>query len=135
MTTLLDAHEHEHFIESLPLDPDIWNEVENVIGKSKQPSRAIVVERDGETIVVVLIDESDPFTVPEIRKNTDLTPREAEVAVLLAQRKSSHEIARALEFTIHSARRHTEQVLLKLGIHSRRDVGDALSARLGRADS
>jgi DNA-binding CsgD family transcriptional regulator len=51
-----------------------------------------------------------------------LTRREAEVARLLAVGKSNAEIAEALSISEHTARRHTEQVLLKLGVRSRAAV-------------
>jgi len=51
-----------------------------------------------------------------------LTPREAEVARLLAVGKSNAEIAAELLISEHTARRHTEQVLLKLGVRSRAAV-------------
>ena len=51
-----------------------------------------------------------------------LTPRETEVARLLAVGKSNAEIAAALSISEHTARRHTEQVLSKLGVRSRAAV-------------
>lgn len=61
-----------------------------------------------------------------IRQRFGLTRREAEVALLLAARKSNDEIARALCVSPHTARHHTEHVMLKLGISSRRSVSAAL---------
>ena len=55
-----------------------------------------------------------------------LTPREAEVAGLLARRLTSREIADRLSISPHTVRRHTERVLAKLGVRSRRDVEDVL---------
>lgn len=52
----------------------------------------------------------------------DLTPREIEVAELLARRRTAREIAKTLEISHSTARRHTEKVLSKLGLHSRTDV-------------
>lgn len=60
----------------------------------------------------------------QLRERFGLTPREAEVALLLAERKTNREIADELVISPHTARRHTERVLGKLGIHSRRSVGD-----------
>jgi len=56
-----------------------------------------------------------------------LTRREAEVARLLAVGKSNAEIAKALSISEHTARRHTEQVLLKLGVRSRAAVAPLLA--------
>ena len=60
-----------------------------------------------------------------VRKSTalaKLTAREREVAHLLAKRRTSKEIAEALGVTFATARRHTERVLAKLGLNSRRAV-------------
>ena len=56
-----------------------------------------------------------------------LTRREAEAARLLAAGKSNAEIAAALAISAHTARRHTEQVLLKLGVRSRAAVAPVLA--------
>jgi len=52
-----------------------------------------------------------------------LSPREAQVALLLAERRSNTEIASALGISPHTAKRHTERVLGKLGVSTRRAVG------------
>jgi DNA-binding CsgD family transcriptional regulator len=51
-----------------------------------------------------------------------LTQREAEVAEALARRLTNAEIARALGISPHTAERHTERVLAKLGVRSRQEV-------------
>lgn len=60
-----------------------------------------------------------------------LTPTEAEVALLLAQRNSNREIAHVQRITEHTARRHTERVLRKLGLHGRGAVRDIVRSILG----
>lgn len=55
-----------------------------------------------------------------------LSPREAQVALLMAERFTHQEIALQLRISPNTARRHCEQVLRKLGLHSRHDVGEAL---------
>lgn len=55
-----------------------------------------------------------------------LTLRQAEAATLLARRASNLEIAEALRISPHTARRHTEEVLAKLGIADRRRIADVL---------
>jgi DNA-binding CsgD family transcriptional regulator len=57
-----------------------------------------------------------------------LTARELRVAHLLAAGRSNKEIAMALGVSSHTARRHTEHVLLKLGVHSRARVGAMIAA-------
>lgn len=55
-----------------------------------------------------------------------LTCREADVARLLARGERNARIAALLDISPHTARRHTEAVMLKLGVHSRAAVGPAL---------
>jgi DNA-binding NarL/FixJ family response regulator len=51
-----------------------------------------------------------------------LTEREIQVARLLVERCSNQEIADALGVTTSTAARHTEHVMRKLGVESRREV-------------
>jgi DNA-binding CsgD family transcriptional regulator len=55
-----------------------------------------------------------------------LTPREATVALLLADGKANTGIAVALGVTPYTARRHTERVLKKLNVHSRSAVASVV---------
>jgi DNA-binding CsgD family transcriptional regulator len=57
-----------------------------------------------------------------IRHCSGLTHRELEVARLLAARLSNYEIAELLKVSRATAKRHTENILQKLGLHSRREV-------------
>jgi DNA-binding NarL/FixJ family response regulator len=57
-----------------------------------------------------------------------LTSRELEVARLVARKRSSHEIARALEVSVRTVRHHVEATFSKLGIHSRRELTEDLLA-------
>jgi DNA-binding NarL/FixJ family response regulator len=56
-----------------------------------------------------------------------LTKRETEVARLLALGKSNADVARELSISEHTCRRHTEQVLSKLGVRSRAAVAPLLA--------
>jgi len=55
-----------------------------------------------------------------------LTPRELAVAQRLAEGRSNQQVARLFGVSIHTARRHVEHVLMKLGVHSRAAVGARL---------
>ena len=55
-----------------------------------------------------------------------LTPRQREVGLLLSRRMTDREIANRLQISVHTARHHTERVLAKLGVQSRRKVRDRL---------
>jgi DNA-binding NarL/FixJ family response regulator len=56
-----------------------------------------------------------------------LTPREREVIALLAARRSNTEIAELLQVSRATAKRHTENILQKLGLHSRLEVERVIS--------
>ena len=78
-----------------------------------------------ERAVVVLVERLTP-QLPAKRsliERYELTPRQAEVALLLAQGLSDHEIGERLGISHHTARHHAEWVFTKLGIHSRKAVG------------
>lgn len=62
----------------------------------------------------------------QFRQKFGLTCSEARVALLLADRRSNREIAEEIGVTEHTARRHTEKVLVKLGLHRRTEVQGAL---------
>jgi DNA-binding CsgD family transcriptional regulator len=66
------------------------------------------------------------LTHEELQLRYGLTRRETETARLLASRRDNNEIADALGMSAHTARHHTERILLKLGVSSRREVERAL---------
>jgi two-component system response regulator NreC len=51
-----------------------------------------------------------------------LTPREQEVLSLLAEGKTNEEIAHALTISNHTVARHRENLMSKLGLHSRSEL-------------
>lgn len=55
-----------------------------------------------------------------------MTPREIEVALLLSEGCSNRTIAHRLGISPHTARHHTQRVLVKLGVHSRAEAGARL---------
>ena len=64
--------------------------------------------------------------IDELREHARFTPREAQVALLMAERFTHTEIADQLGIKPNTARRHSERVLQKLGIRRRQDVAAAL---------
>ena len=85
-----------------------------------------------EPFVVMVVDPERSGTQPrvEVAQRLGLTPRQAEVAVLLAERRTNKEIAAALAVSPHTARHHVEAVLDRLGV--RRDgVAAAVQTRTG----
>ncbi|HEX2077611.1 MAG TPA: helix-turn-helix transcriptional regulator [Longimicrobium sp.] len=84
-------------------------------------------ENEATVLACVLQHVEPPLPREErLRELFRLTPRESRVAVLLARRHSTGEICTELGISTHTARRHVEKVLLKLGVHRRPDVRRAL---------
>jgi DNA-binding CsgD family transcriptional regulator len=80
-----------------------------------------------QPVVVVAIERVNASTESdEVRRRFDLSPRQAEVATLLARRYSDKEIAARLGISRHTARRHVELVMMRLRVHSRAEVGELL---------
>ena len=67
-----------------------------------------------------------PPSTAELARRFGLTHRQAEVALLLAQRLSNREIAERLVISPHTALRHTEAVKAKLDVRDRRLVAERL---------
>jgi DNA-binding CsgD family transcriptional regulator len=78
--------------------------------------------------VVVEVEKTTPTlpVEPELQERFGLTPREAEVALLLARGASNEEAGEALGISPHTVRTHAQRLFRKLGIHSRK----ALALRL-----
>jgi len=55
----------------------------------------------------------------------ELTARETEILTLLAQNLTSSEIADQLAVSVNTARQHVQNILTKLGVHSKVDAVDA----------
>jgi DNA-binding CsgD family transcriptional regulator len=126
--------------EALDLNERLWDHIRlatsfvdrqrGLAAYTRNPPSAVVVRKAGEqAVVIVLVDRlapppSDPV---ELCRSFGLTPRETDVALLLAERMSCREIANRLNMSFHTARCHTERILVKLSVRSKNDV----SARLG----
>lgn len=65
----------------------------------------------------------------ELCRRLELTPREAEVALLMARGLTTRQVAERLDVSIHTARTHCERVLSKLDVPSRAAVALALLDR------
>jgi len=75
--------------------------------------------------------------VKQLQEKFGLTKRQAQVALHLARGSTNREIAESLVISDHTAKRHTEQVFLKLGVSSRREVAKVLqeaALRQGRRE-
>jgi DNA-binding CsgD family transcriptional regulator len=84
----------------------------------------------GQPVVVVAIERVRAATpsaeIDELRDRYSLSPRQAEVAAMLARRLTDKEIAQRLGISRHTARRHVELVMIRLRVHSRAEIGDLL---------
>lgn len=89
------------------------------------PVRPSVFGTDG---VLVQVERRGGLLPPreDVAARFGLTPREAEVALLLAEGLHNGRIAAHLSISSHTARRHTEAVLKRLGIGSRAAVAVTL---------
>lgn len=86
---------------------------------------------DGSVTAVVTLERREPdVPAAQLRVVFGLTPREASVARLLARGLSNLAVAREMGVSKHTARHHTENVMLKLRVRSRRQVAGALRAGL-----
>jgi DNA-binding NarL/FixJ family response regulator len=77
---------------------------------------------------LVLLERAQPQPLSDLglRERYMLTPREVEVAHLLGQGSTNADVAETLGISSHTAERHTEHVLSKLGVRSRASVGAKL---------
>jgi DNA-binding CsgD family transcriptional regulator len=83
-------------------------------------------------MAIVVLERTTPsrHALEGLRARFHLTPRELAVSRLLAEGRSNDQLAARLGVSIHTARRHVEHVLMKLGVHSRAAVGAKLRERL-----
>jgi DNA-binding CsgD family transcriptional regulator/PAS domain-containing protein len=83
----------------------------------------------GACVVTVERAETDRPDMELLQARFGLTRKQLAVAELLAHGHSNEHIARTLCISPHTARHHTEHVLLKLGVDSRAQVAARLMAR------
>ena len=79
------------------------------------------------------VDGTTPTPGIKLSRKFHLTPREVEVAMLLAGGAPNSAIARVLSISEHTARHHTRHVLVKLGLHSRARAAAVIARELGAA--
>lgn len=79
-------------------------------------------------LVLMTVQPVDPGIPADetLRRLLGLTPKEVDVARLLAEGRSNAGIAAALCISPHTARHHTERIMSKLGVRSRAEVGPRL---------
>jgi DNA-binding CsgD family transcriptional regulator len=77
-------------------------------------------------LVTMVASAPAPLTDDTLASDYDLTPREIQVARLIAEGLSNTEIAERLGVKFFTARNHVERTLSKLGVPSRHRVGPLL---------
>ncbi|HUF12667.1 MAG TPA: helix-turn-helix transcriptional regulator [Longimicrobiales bacterium] len=91
-------------------------------------AQSLLQAAHGHPVVVVAVERLPGIaSVDDVRNRFGLSPRQAEVAVLLADRLSDKEIAIRLSISRHTARRHVELVMIRLRVHSRMEVAEVLA--------
>lgn len=85
----------------------------------------------GTAVMIVVQGERRGATDTALRDRHGLTPREVDVARALSTGAAIDEIAARLGVTVHTVRRHSEQVYRKLGVNTRRQLTERLK---GAAD-
>jgi DNA-binding NarL/FixJ family response regulator len=85
-------------------------------------------------LVMVSVERTDsPLpSQAHLIERFNMTAREADVAILLARGTRNSGVAADLRISPHTARHHTENVLTKLGVHSRAEVARAIGSSSGR---
>ncbi|HKN68611.1 MAG TPA: helix-turn-helix transcriptional regulator [Gemmatimonadaceae bacterium] len=91
-------------------------------------ARAVRAKALGELVIVTVRRHplAPALSPAELAARYGLTRAETRVALLLEGARTSRQIAEQLGISVHTARRHAEAVLKKLGVHSR----GAVAARL-----
>jgi DNA-binding CsgD family transcriptional regulator len=77
--------------------------------------------------VRVLLGMAPADAAPSVTGPAALTPREREVAVLISEGLTNTEVARRLYISPKTAAVHVSNILRKLGVSSRTEVGDLVS--------
>lgn len=77
---------------------------------------------------------AEPQVLISLRQKYRLTPTQARVATLLADRLTNAEIASQLRVRPNTARRHTEAVLWRLGVSSRFQVFGTIAGFFAEAN-
>jgi DNA-binding CsgD family transcriptional regulator len=81
----------------------------------------------GQRGTLVVVERCSPYPRPSaLQERFQLTPREAEVALLLAEGRSNDDLAERLYISPHTVRHHVEKVLRKLDCASRAGVAHTL---------
>ena len=87
-----------------------------------QRNRMFFTPRVNDMVLAGFLDKGHNGTRGDSPKVPQLTPREREVVQLLAEGKSSKEVACVLNLSTKTAETHRSNIMRKLGFHSIRDI-------------
>jgi DNA-binding NarL/FixJ family response regulator len=87
-----------------------------------QRGRMFFTPRVNDMVLAGFLDKGHNGSKNEFPAIPKLTPREREVVQLLAEGKSSKEVACALNLSTKTAETHRSNIMRKLGFHSIRDI-------------
>lgn len=87
-----------------------------------QRNRMFFTPKVNDMVLAGFLDKGHNGSRGEAPKLPTLTPRELEVVQLLAEGKSSKEVATALDMSTKTAETHRSNIMRKLGFHSIRDI-------------
>jgi len=87
-----------------------------------QRNRMFFTPRVNDMVLAGFLDRRENGSTTEAPRLPKLTPREREVIQLLAEGKSSKEVASLLNLSTKTAETHRSNIMRKLGIHSIRDL-------------
>jgi len=87
-----------------------------------QPNRMFFTPRVNDMVLSGFLDRGYSGAKDELPKLPKLTPREREVIQLLAEGKSSKEVASLLNLSTKTAETHRSNIMRKLDFHSIRDL-------------
>jgi DNA-binding NarL/FixJ family response regulator len=87
-----------------------------------QHNRMFFTPRVNDMVLAGFLDKGHNGTRGESPEMPQLTPREREVVQLLAEGKSSKEVACVLNLSTKTAETHRSNIMRKLGFHSIRDI-------------
>src|SRR5208282_2800925 len=87
-----------------------------------QHNRVFFTARVNDMVLAGFLDKGQTAARGEAPRLPKLTPREHEVVQLLAEGKSSKEVATLLNLSTKTAETHRSNIMRKLGFHSIRDI-------------
>jgi DNA-binding NarL/FixJ family response regulator len=87
-----------------------------------QRNRMFFTARVNDMVLAGFLDKGHNASNGEAPRLPKLTPREHEVVQLLAEGKSSKEVATLLNLSTKTAETHRSNIMRKLGFHSIRDI-------------